>query len=77
MLRDFLTDACRRRQMTRPRILWLVTANVLCSSILRGNWNLNIILFLGYSEGEFTRNTNFNGSEIYASHKINLHQNIK
>lgn len=32
---------------------------------------------MGHSEGEFTRNTDFNGSEIYDSHKINLHQNIK
>lgn len=73
MLWDFLTDW---RQMSRPRILWLVTANVLCSSNLRGNWNLDVIFFVGHSEG-FTRNTDFNGSEIYASHKINLHQNIK
>lgn len=41
MLRDLLTDTCRRQMC---RILWLLTANVLCFSIMRGNWNLNVIL---------------------------------
>lgn len=63
MLRDFPTDACQ----------------ILCSTILRGNWNLNVILFVGHSGGwGFQRNKYWlYGSEIYASQKINLQQNIK